>query len=149
MDKEKLKLDRMRYVKDSMPSTFAILAVVFDILYFVLVYKINHDFFYNSLIGVSVIVNLLFMLFGFWASIEVKSYHGKFGYMMIVLGLAQIVRIFIYPMQAKAAAVMTGGQFTRALVYLCAAAALNVVGGLMSIRNSRTLQNYLNSIEKN
>ena len=37
MDKEKIKLDRMRYVKDSVPSNLAIIAVVFDILYFVLI----------------------------------------------------------------------------------------------------------------
>ena len=94
MDKDRIKLDRMRYVKDNMPSNFAILAIVFDVLYFVLIYKINNEFFYNFLIGVSIIVNLLFMLFGFWSSIEVKNYHGKFGYFMIALGVVQIIRIF-------------------------------------------------------
>ena len=68
MDKDRIKLDRMRYVKDNMPSNFAILAIVFDVLYFVLIYKINNEFFYNFLIGVSIIVNLLFMLFGIFLS---------------------------------------------------------------------------------
>ena len=79
MEKDKLKLDRMRYVKDSGPSNFAILAIVFDVLYFVLIYTINKEYFYNYMIGISIIVNLLFMLIGFWCSVEVKSYHGKFG----------------------------------------------------------------------
>ena len=144
MDKDRIKLDRMRYVKDNMPSNFAILAIVFDVLYFV--------------IGISIIVNLLFMLFGFWSSIEVKNYHGKFGYFMIALGVVQIIRIFIYPMRAHAATylgpdgsavpVMNNSQFMLSIVYLCAAAGFMILGGLMSIKNSRTLQNYLDSIEK-
>ena len=78
MVNEKIKLDRMRYVKDNLPSTFAILAIVFDVLYFVLIYKINNDFFYNSMIGVSIVVNLLFMLFGFWASMLLLIFRENF-----------------------------------------------------------------------
>ena len=157
MDKEKIKLDRMRYVKDSVPSNLAIIAVVFDILYFVLIYKINNEFFYNFSIGVSVVVNLLFMLFGFWCSIEVKNYHGKFGYLMIFLGLVQIARIFVYPMQAHNAIalagevevqVMNNTQFIMAIAYLLIAAACMICGGLLSMKNSKTLQNYLGSLQK-
>ncbi len=157
MDKERIKLDRMRYVKDSLPSTLAILAIVFNVLYFNLIYKINNPYFYNFLIGVSVIVNLLFMLLGFWCSIEVKSYHGKFGIVMIVLGIVEILRIFVYPIRAHGAKVqvgeellivMTDGQFTKSVIFLGAAAALMIVGGLLSIRNSKILKNHLDSIEK-
>ena len=148
MVNDNIKLDRMRYVKDNVPSMFAILAIVFDVLYFVLIYKINNEYFYTSMIGVSVVVNLLFMLFGFWSSIEVKNYHGKFGYFMIGLGIVQILRIFVYPMNAHNAGVMSNGQFMKSIIYLVAAAAFMIVGCLMSIKNSRTLQNYLDSIEK-
>lgn len=157
MDKEKLKLDRMRYVKDSLPSTFAILAIVFDVLYFVLIYRINNEFFYTYMIGISIVVNLLFMLFGFWCSIEVQNYHGKFGYFMIALGIVQIIRIFVYPVKAHAATVLQGellipvmsnGLYMQSVIYLVASAALMICGGLMSIRNSKILQNYLSSLEK-
>jgi len=157
MDKEKIKLDRMRYVKDSAPSNLAILAVVFDILYFVLIYKINNEFFYSFSIGVSVVANLLFMLFGFWCSIEVKNYHGKFGFLMIALGIVQIIRIFVFPMQAHAvvamadgssAQVMSDAQFIRSVVYLAVSAACMILGGLLSIKNSKKLQNHLASLEK-
>ncbi len=157
MDKERIKLDRMRYVKDSTPSNLAILAVVFDILFFVLIYKINIEFFYNYSIGASVVINLLFMLFGFWCSIEVKNYHGKFGYLMIALGIVQIIRIFVYPMSAHGAVtvvdgnnvqVMTNAQFISSIVYLVVSAACMVFGGLMSMKNSKTLQNHLASLEK-
>lgn len=157
MVKENVKLDRMRYVKDQTPSLLAILAIVFDVLYFVLIYKINNDYFYTFMIGVSIIVNLLFMLFGFWCSIEVKNYHGKFGYVMIALGIMQIIRIFFYPMNAHNATylsgelmlpVMSNGQFMQSIIYLGVSAALMIVGGLMSIKNSGTLKKYLDSLEK-
>ena len=156
MDREKLKLDRMRYVKDSTPSLFAIAAIVFDVLYFVLIYKINNEYFYTFMIAVSIIANLLFMLFGFWCSIEVKNYHGKFGYLMIFLGIVQIVRMFIFPMQAHSAKVligeelrivMTTAQFTRSLVYLGISAAFMIAGGVLSILHSKTLMNHLKSLE--
>ena len=158
MDKDRIKLDRMRYVKDSTPSTLAILAIVFDVLYFVLIYKINSPYFYNWKIGVSIFINLLFMLFGFWCSIEVKNYHGKFGFVMIALGILQIIRIFIFPMGAHNAVelvndiptpVMSNAQFIKSIIYLCLAAAFMIVGGLISIRNSKILQNHLNSLKKN
>ncbi len=157
MDKEKLKLDRMRYVTDSIPSMLAILAIVFNVLYFCLIYKINNPYFYNFKIGLSVIVNLLFMLLGFWCSIEVKNYHGKFGYVMIALGVIQLIRILVYPVGAHGAKVlvgeemmivMTDSQFIIAVVLLVAAAALMILGGLLSIKNSKTLMTYLNSLEK-
>ena len=157
MDKERIKLDRMRYVKDSTPSNLAILAVVFDILYFVLIYKINDELFYNFSIGVSVVANLLVMLFGFWCSIEVKNYHGKFGYLMIFLGIVQIARIFVFPMRAHAAVstageravqVMSNTQFILSIAYLVLSAACFIGGGLLSMKNSKTLQDHLASLEK-
>ncbi len=44
--------------------------------------------------------------------------------------------------------VMSNGQFMQSIIYLVASAAFMIVGGLMSIKNSRTLQNYLSSLEK-
>ena len=156
MDKDRIKLDRMRYVKDNMPSNFAILAIVFDVLYFVLIYKINNEFFYNFLIGVSIIVNLLFMLFGFWSSIEVKNYHGKFGYFMIALGVVQIIRIFIYPVKAhnarviiqeKAVTVMENPQFIRCVAYLLLSAACLIVGAVIGMSRSKALKAHLATLE--
>ena len=77
---------------------------------------------------------------------------------MIALGVVQIIRIFFYPMRAHNATylagdamlpVMNNTQFMLSIFYLVAAAAFMIVGGLMSIRNSKTLQNYLESVEKN
>ena len=76
---------------------------------------------------------------------------------MIALGIVQIIRIFVYPMSAHGAVtvvdgnnvqVMTNAQFISSIVYLVVSAACMVFGGLMSMKNSKTLQNHLASLEK-
>lgn len=157
MDTNKAKLDRLMYVKDKYPSTLAICAIVLNVFYFVSIYQINKEYFYNYMIGVSVITNLLFMLFAFLCSEEVKNYHSQYGYVMIGLAVLEIVRIFIFPMmavktvQAEGDAmvqVMSNSQFIFCVVCLVGAAIFLTVGGLMSIKNTKTLNDYKKSIGK-
>jgi len=157
MDTNKTRLDRMMYVKDKYPSLFAICAIVLNVFYFVLIYKINKDYFYNGMIGVSIITNLLFMLFAFLCSEEVKNYHSQYGYVMIGLAVLEIIRIFIFPLKAvktiqaegdSVVQVMTNGQFITCVICLAGAAVLLVIGGLMSIKNAKTLNDYKKSIGK-
>ena len=39
MNEENIKLDRMRYTKNTTSSRLAILAIVFDVLFFISLYK--------------------------------------------------------------------------------------------------------------
>ena len=155
--KPEVVLDRMRYVKDSFPSSCALISIIFNVLYFVLIYKINMDYFYNALMGLSVVVNLIVMLLCFWCSEEVKNYHGKFGYVMIAVGAIEIIRIFIYPFNAHFTDVIVGDsmikamnniQFIKSIIYLTGAALFLVVGGITSIKNSNKLQRHLKSLAK-
>ena len=157
MDTNKIKYDRMMYVKDSVPSLFAICAIVLNVFYFVTIYQINKEYFYNFNIGLSVIMNLLFMLFAFLCSEEVKNYHSKYGFVMIGLAVLEIVRIFFFPMQAHASMiaegeimvrVMSDGQFMRCIICLVGAAAFLTIGGVMSIINTKKLNDYKKSLVK-
>ena len=157
MDTNKVKYDRMMYVKDSVPSLFAICAIVLNVFYFVTIYQINKEYFYNFNIGLSVIMNLLFMLFTFLCSEEVKNYHSKYGFVMIGLAVLEIVRIFFFPMQAHASMiaegefmvrVMSDAQFMRCIICLGGAAAFLTVGGVMSIINTKKLSDYKKSLVK-
>ena len=143
---ENPKLDVLRFKKDKTPANLCYFAIIFDVLYFILVYKINNDFFYNPMIGISVVINLFFMLAAFLCSEEVKNYHGKFGVLMIVVGVIEIARIAYYPVLCSEAAVMTNAQFIRSIVYLGAAGCLLIFGGVMSMLNSKKLENYKKSI---
>ena len=43
MNEQSVKLDRMRYTKNTTSSRLALLAIVFDVLYFVSIYKSDVD----------------------------------------------------------------------------------------------------------
>ena len=143
------KLDVLRFKKDKMPANLCYFAIILDVLYFILVYKINNDYFYTPIVGVSIVINLFFMLAAFLCSEEVKNYHGKFGILMIVVGVIEILRVLYYPMQCSANGVMTDAQFIRSIIYLVGAGALLIVGGAMSMMNSKKLENYKKSIGEN
>ena len=58
-----IKRDRMRYTKDSFSSGLVLLAIVFNVLYFVSIYQTDVGrYYYNWVIGASVVYNLLFLL---------------------------------------------------------------------------------------
>lgn len=157
MNEEKtIRLDRMRYTKNSLASTLAILAILFDVFYFISIYESNvGSWYYNILIGTSILYNLIFMLAAFLSSEGIKNYKIGYSYVMIVLGLIQILRIFIYPMRAHAAAVtiqdqavqvMETRQFLFCLIWLIASAACLIAGAVVGMIRSRALKAHIASL---
>ena len=157
MNEEKLiARDRMRYTKNSLSSTLAYLAIVFDVLYFISIYKSDvGSYYYNILIGASILYNLVFLLAAFLASEGVKNYSKGLSWLMCGLGAGQIVRIFIIPVKAHAATValngqdvvvMENGQFARVVVYLVLSAACCIASGAVGLYKSKELSEHLSSL---
>ncbi len=158
---EYIRRDRLRFTKNTLASAFAIAAIVFDVLYFLNIYKsdVNHnvgDFYYQIRIGASIILNLLFMLAAFLSSEGIKNYKVSYGYVLAVLGIIQIVRIFVLPMQAHAAEVtvagvtskvMENGQFVTVIIYLILSAACCFASAYIGIKRSKELQAHMASLE--
>ena len=68
-EQKQIRLDRMRYTKNTRSSRLALLAIVFDVLYFVSIYSSDvGSWYYSLLIGASIVYNLLFMLMAFLSS---------------------------------------------------------------------------------
>ncbi len=167
------KLDRMRYTKDKRSANMVLLAIVFNVLYFVSVYQQDHpvvkpispDYpYYSWLIGASVILNLLFLLIGFLCSEGVKGRRTGYTVPLILLGLLQVGRIFYLPAKAKAAIytetvivdgvsqtvtkhVMTNGQYTFAIIMLALSGVLCILAALNSYNNNNKMAKYVQSIE--
>jgi len=156
-DVQTIKKDRLRYTKDSFSSTMAILAIVFDCLFFVSIYQSDvGNYYYTWLIGVSIIYNLVFLLAAFLASESVKNRKSGYSGVLILLGIIQIVRIFILPAKAHAAtvmingvetAVMSDGQYMYCVVCLVVSAVCCIVAALVSARNNKILADYMKTIE--
>ena len=156
-----LRRDRMRFTKNSLCSTLAILAIVFDVFYFISIYEsdVGHNvgtFYYQIRIGASIIYNLVFMLAAFLSSEGVKNYKIGYCYVLLFIGALQIVRVFILPAQAAATEVTIGNvttrvmesaQHIRVVAYLLISAACCIVSGIIGIKRCRELSAHLASLE--
>ncbi len=148
MDEKQIRKDRLRYTKNSLSSGLALLAILFNVFYFVNIYSSDvGSWYYSYIIGISIIYNLLFMLFCFLCSEGVKRYHLGYAVTLIVIGCLQFVRIFIIPRMASAAvvndaAVMSSAQHTRVVIYLTASGVICIVAGIIGIIKNRQLTAY-------
>ena len=153
-----IQRDRMRFTKNTLSSGLALLAILFNILYFVSIYKSDvGSYYYNILIGASILYNLIFMLVVFLSSEGVKGYKTSFAYVLLVVGALQILRIFILPMRAHTAVVtinqqetlaMESAQFMRVAAYLLASSLCCLLGGVIGIRRSRALAQHMATLEQ-
>ena len=147
------QLDRMRYTKNKASSRLALLAIVFDVLYFISLYKSDvGNYYYTALIGASIIYNLVFMLTVFLCSEGVKNYKPAYSWAMVVLGAIQIIRIFILPMNAHGTEisgqkVMGDAQFIRMVVYMIVSAACLFAGAAVNLVKSRALSAHIASLQ--
>lgn len=159
------KLDRMRYTKDKRSANMILLAIVFNVLYYVSIYQQDHpvvkpispDYpYYSWVIGASIIVNLLFLLIGFLCSEGVKGRKKGYSGILLFLGVLQIGRIFYLPAKAKVATytnngevfrVMTDKQYIFAVVMLALSGLLCLGAAVNSYLNNKKLDNYMKSIE--
>ena len=157
MDDRQIKLDRMRYIKNTSSSRLCYLAILLDVLYFVSIYKSDvGSWYYQILVGGSIVYNLLFMLMVFLASEGVKNYQASFSTLLYVLGVLQVVRIFILPMQAHTTTVtvnaaetlvMGDAQFIRVVIYLAGSAVCLIAAALINQRKAHALNSHLASLE--
>ena len=156
-DVQTIKMDRMRYTKDSFSSTLVIIAIVFDCLYFVSIYQSDvGNYYYNWVIGVSIVYNLIFLLSAFLASESVKNRKDGYAPILVVLGIVQIARVFYLPAKAHAAtalvngvevAVMNDKQYIYVVACLVLSAVCCIVAAVTSSRNNKILADYMRSIE--
>ena len=156
MNEQTVRLDRMRFTKNTTSSRLAILAIVFDVLYFVSLYKTNVDYYYTLIMGASILYNLVFMLAAFLSSEGVKNYKQGFSWVLCILGIIQIARIFILPVPAHATTVtvggtellaMSNGQFVRVIIYLIASAVCLFVAAAVNLVKSRALKAHIAALE--
>lgn len=155
-----IKKDRLRYTKNSSSATFAYLAILFNIIYFISIYNYNKysgTFYYNKEIGFSVVCNLLFLLISFLSSEGVKNYKMSYNIVFIPLGLFQLLRIVGIPTKAhnysfmfegNYVTVMNDKQFTFACVCLCCSALACFITAITGIKKTITLRNYEKTLSK-
>ena len=150
MEESEIRLDRMRYVKNTGSSRLCYLGILMNVLYFISIYKSDvASWYYQILVGASIVYNLLFMLMVFLASEGVKNYQKQYSILLCALGAGQIARIFILPLQAHQAVVKVSGaetivmqnpQFIRVVIYLALSALSLIFAAVINWNKSRALE---------
>lgn len=152
-----ISTDRMRYTKDSLSANAVLVAIVLDCLYFVSIYQSDvSTWYYNWIIGASIIFNLLFLLTAFLASEGVKNRKTGFTVPLIALGVLQVVRIFYLPAMAHSSTVviageeipvMDNGQYWYTVICLAVSAVCCIFAAVNSYRNNKKLAAHMQTIE--
>ena len=152
-----IQRDRMRFIKNSLSSNLAILGILFNVFYFVSLYKSDvGTYYYNYLIGISIVYNLVFMLAVFLSSEGVKNYKRNYSFLLAAIGVVQIVRIFIIPVQAhgtstivngESVVVMQDAQFIRILVYLIISAVCLIGSAVVNFIRCSELEAHLKTLD--
>ena len=148
--------DRMRFIKNSLSSNLALLAILFDVFYFVSIYQSDVDvYYYNYLIGLSIVYNLVFMLAVFLSSEGVKNYKRNYSYLLAAVGVFQIVRIFILPMDAHNTTygsnntlVMSDTQFTVEVAFLVVSAVCLLASAVVNFVKCTALEAHMKMLEE-
>lgn len=154
-----LQDDILRYKKNRFASSFALLALVFNCLYFTILYAICITDLYKVALGFSVIINLLVLLAGFYASEGIKGYNKKFSIVLIVLAVVQIIRIFYYPVIGAAKGWLNDNNHyfgismngaantTLMIIYLAASAACFIVSAVQGYIVARRLEVFQKQLD--
>ncbi len=168
-NQEIIHSDILRYKTNKLPATLALLAIVFNCLYFCLLYGFRSNFFNKWEIGVSVIVTLVMLLITFLSSEGIKGYNKKFTIVLLVLAAVQIIRIFGIPFEAlrfDVANEVTGVDESAALytryfgvdlapwtcfiiltIWLCASAACLIASAVIGYINCVRLESFTKKVE--
>lgn len=162
--------DIYRYKKNKLAANLALLGLVFNCLYFMLLYGIKASTvndetgaatftkFAQIEIGFSVIFTLLTLLITFLASEGIKGYNKKYGYVLVALAAFQVFRIFGYPLYGLRNNLLTVNyfwfnpttsslEFTLLLIFLVTSAACLVASAVIGYLRATQLELFEKKIE--
>lgn len=158
--------DILKYKTNKLASTLALVSLLFNVLYFCLLYSFTASFFATWKIGLSVIFTLVTLLMTFLASEGIKNYNKKYTILLLVLAVVQVIRMFGLPLEAlqhdlataKGGEIaLTGGYFfteittgtayTMLLIWLALSAAALVASAVIGYINCVKLESYNKKVE--
>ena len=163
-----IKEDIQRYKKNKLGANLALLGIVFECIYFIVLYsqldKNSAFFYYKWPIAIDVIYNLFFLLFVFLFSEQVKNYDRKLFWFQLVVGVMQIVRIFWLPLagitntvyinmtnivlgEAGYVKELSSGTFLALTISLAASGACVIASSIIGLFRSKSLENFNKKIE--
>lgn len=161
-----LQNDVLRYKKNKLPATLALLGLVFNVLFFCIAYSItvprlqNNDptWFVTILMGGSVILTLVMLLTTFLSSEGIKAYKKGYVIVLLVLAAIQFARIFVFPVYVLQHEELTRTYFwirpttntllgIMMIVWLCASIACLISSAVIGLINCKKLEKHVAMVE--
>ena len=143
MFKDPISIEKMKYKKDKSSANLAIIGLALNVVYFLIMYKNNNNYYFDLMIGISVLYNLVFMLTAFLTSEKLKAYDKTFGIVAIIIGVLQLVRIFNYPLDAYEATFLAKKSFILCVTCLSLSGISLIAAGICSCIKTTVLQQFL------
>lgn len=157
-----IQTDVMRYKRNKTAANFALLSLVFECLYFMVFYSVNVTAFNTITIGISVVVNLCFLLVTMLAEEGIKAYNWKYSITLLALAVVQIIRIFYYPIKVLNTTTTDGdiytyffwhtmqkGEFSAVMIiFLVLSAACLVASAIFGYTRARKLEKFNKAIDE-
>ncbi len=146
--------DIMRYKKNKLGSSLALLGIAFGCFYFLILYAQvkNNNFYYTWEIAFDVIYNLFFLLFVFLFSEQVKNYNKKMFPLQLLVGLLQIARIFWLPLKGITnyngdVTVVTPVTFALLTAFLAASGACVIASAIIGFIRARSVEDFTKKVQ--
>lgn len=98
-------------------------------------------------LGIDIVLNIVLMLFMFFATIEMKSYSLILGYASVGIGAFQIVRIFMLPLSLLNVGSMKPAIFTTMLIMYVLSGIFAILAGFLSVYRGTALRKYLKTVK--
>lgn len=165
-NQEILSSDIMRYKSNKLPASLALLGIVFNCLYFCLLYGFKERFFSMWKIGISVMLTLVFLLVTFLSSEGIKAYKKNYSIVLLVLALIQVIRMFGLPLEALkydnglgatdvhalairyfGADLSSAASYTILIIWLAASAACLIAAAVIGYINCVRLEKFQKKID--
>lgn len=146
----------LRYKNNSLSFWMSMLAIIFQCIAFVFTYKcLGWTPEFST--GLDIIINIIFLLFVFLASEKLKTYNVRWGYIIIGIGLVNLIRIFTYLIPThyvldsatnNMILNIDNFSFILSIVSYVLVAVFCTIGGIVTIKRGKILNEFLATLEK-
>lgn len=143
---KKISIDMLHYKNNRFSFWMIILAIVLNVVMFLIIYKTT-ECTPNVQLGIDLLINVVFMLACFLAAGKTSKYSRFWGIGSIVLGGIQVARIFWIPLvyylkYVNEGAGLNPGLFAACIILLVLSAACLVFAGIDTLIKHKILEKH-------
>jgi hypothetical protein len=146
LNEEEIKTDIMRYKNNGTSFWLSILAIIADVVMFVIIYK-QKECVPDFQMGFDLLINVIYMLAVFLIAEKTKAYNKNASYAAFIVAAIQIARIFWIPLNYLNNG-LTVVQFGWCVGLIVLSAISLVAAGIVAIVKNNKLEAHLQMLEE-